>query len=28
MKMVRLSVLCTLHLYPPGNITGLISFMG
>jgi hypothetical protein len=27
-RVVRLSALCTLHLYPPGNIPGLISFRG
>ena len=26
MKLVRLSALCTVHLYPPGNIPVLISF--
>jgi len=28
MKVVRLSALHTLHLYPPGNIPGLNSFRG
>jgi hypothetical protein len=28
MKVVRLSALHTLRLYPPGNIPGLISFRG
>jgi hypothetical protein len=28
MRVVRFSAVRTLHLYPPGNIPGLISFMG
>jgi len=28
MRVARLSALCTLCIYPPGNIPGLSSFMG
>jgi hypothetical protein len=28
MRVIWLSAVLTLHLYPPGNIPGLISFMG